>query len=124
MNHEAMNLTWNSRVRQWISLESHEMDESRKLECLNFFFLQICFRAHESHLHVVVRSTSQRIRFKSMAATDARHSPLSSGPREDKFNIMKVSDIFDLIQYLKTEIEQEMHNSVKKTVSIYITTCR
>ena len=85
------------------------------------FFLLVCFRAYESHL--VARSTSQRIRLKWTATTDARHSPLSSGPRGDKFKIMKVSDIFHLIQYLKTDIEMEKHNSVKKTVSIYITTC-
>ena len=96
------------------------MDESRKLECLNFFLL-VCFRAHESHL--VARSTSQRIRFKSTAPTDApaHHSPLSSGPRGDKL-IMKVSNIFHLIQYLKTEIKLTKHNYVKKTVNTYITT--
>ena len=47
--------------------------------------------------------------------------PRASGPRGDKL-IMKVSDIFHL-QYLKTEIKLEKHNSVKKTVSVCITTC-
>ena len=38
----------------------------------------------------------------------------------DKFKI-KASDIFHLMQYLKTEIQLEKHNSAKKTVSTYIT---
>ena len=71
------------------------------------FFLLVCFRAHGSHL---VNGNNGR-------------SPLSSGLRGDNFKIMKVSDIFHLIQYFKTEIGLEKHNSVKKTVSIYITTC-
>ena len=36
-------------------------------------------------------------------------------------SITKASDIFHLIQYLKTEIKQEKRNSGKKTVSTYIT---
>ena len=35
--------------------------------------------------------------------------------------MMKVSDIFHFIQYLKTEIKLEKHNSAKKIVSTYIT---
>ena len=54
-----------SRVRQWIFLESHEKNKSLKLGCLNLFFLTlVCFRARESHL--VARSTTNESNFSSL----------------------------------------------------------